>query len=203
MMTRDQQEEIRRLRDCGEGYKRIAAMLGLSVNTVKSFCQRENAKQAALYPVNTDHCHTSLPQGNVTGKAVCLRCGKPVAQIPGRRKRLRRMRKGAAGARPNPQILPSCLLYCASLWYCAERSERSSMSVTPNKSTSKTAGVQKDQPMLTHDQFQRELSYRAAISVAWRLLENKLITQKEFVRIDAVLRRKFSPVWGGLYPDNG
>lgn len=87
MMTRDQQEEIRRLRDCGEGYKRIAAMLGLSVNTVKSFCQRENAKQAALRPINTDHCHTSLPQGNVTGKAVCLRCGKPVAQIPGRRKR--------------------------------------------------------------------------------------------------------------------
>ena len=77
------------------------------------------------------------------------------------------------------------------------------MSVTPNKSTSKTAGVQKDRPMLTHDQFQRELSYRAAISVARRLLENKLITQKEFVRIDAVLRRKFSPVWGGLYPDNG
>lgn len=60
-----------------------------------------------------------------------------------------------------------------------------------------------DPLMLTHDQFQRELSYRAAISVARRLLENKLITQKEFVRIDAVLRRKFSPVWGGLYPDNG
>ncbi len=44
-MTREQREEIRRLRDCGEGYKHIAAMLGLSVNTVKSFCQRENAKQ--------------------------------------------------------------------------------------------------------------------------------------------------------------
>ena len=119
-------------------------------------------------------------------------------QAGGRDSPLRRMRKGAAGARPNPQILPSCLLYCASLWYCAERSERSSMSVTPNKSTSKTAGVQKDQPMLTHDQFQRELSYRAAISVARRLLENKLITQKEFVRIDAVLRRKFSPVLGRI-----
>ena len=60
-----------------------------------------------------------------------------------------------------------------------------------------------DQPMLTRDQFQRELSYRAALSVARRLLENKLIARKEFVRIDAFLRRKFSPVWGGLYPDNG
>ena len=59
-----------------------------------------------------------------------------------------------------------------------------------------------DQPMLTHDQFQRELSYRAAISVARRLLENKLITRKEFVRIDAVLRRTVSPVWGGLYQND-
>ena len=88
MMTRDQQEEIRRLRASGEGYKRIAATLGLSVNTVKSFCQRENAKQAVLCPANTDHCHAGLPQENVTGETGCLRCGKPVAQIPGRRKRL-------------------------------------------------------------------------------------------------------------------
>lgn len=60
-----------------------------------------------------------------------------------------------------------------------------------------------DQPMLTHDQFQRELSYRAAISAARRLLTEETITRREFVRIDAFLRQKFSPVWGGLYPDNG
>lgn len=77
------------------------------------------------------------------------------------------------------------------------------MSVTPNKSTPKAAGVQKDQPMLTHDQFQREVSYRTVLSITRQLLENKLITRKEFVRIDAVLHRKFSPVWGGLYPNNG
>ena len=60
-----------------------------------------------------------------------------------------------------------------------------------------------DPPMLTLDQFQRELSYRAAISVARRLQTEEIITRREFVRIDAFLRRKFSPVWGGLYPDNG
>lgn len=60
-----------------------------------------------------------------------------------------------------------------------------------------------DPPMLTRDQFQRELSYRAAISVARRLLNKEIITRREFVRIDAFLRQKFSPVWGGLYPDNG
>ena len=60
-----------------------------------------------------------------------------------------------------------------------------------------------DQPMLTLDQFQRELSYRAAISVARRVQTEEIITRREFVRIDTFLRRKFSPVWGGLYPDNG
>ena len=60
-----------------------------------------------------------------------------------------------------------------------------------------------DQPMLTLDQFQRELSYRTALSAARRLLTEEIITRRDFVRIDTFLRRKFSPVWGGLYPDNG
>ena len=89
MMTRDQQEEIRRLRASGEGYKRIAAMLGLSVNTVKSFCQRDNVKKETGRPDDTTakSCvYTS--RKNVTGESLCLRCGKPIAQIPGRRERL-------------------------------------------------------------------------------------------------------------------
>ena len=60
-----------------------------------------------------------------------------------------------------------------------------------------------DQPMLTLDQFQRELSYRTALSVARRLQTEEIITRRESVRTDTFLRRKFSPVWGGLYPDNG
>ena len=68
----------------------------------------------------------------------------------------------------------------------------------PDKTT-----VTDDPPTLTHGQFQREPSYRAALSAARRLLTEEIITRREFVRIDAFLRRKFSPVWGGLYPDNG
>ena len=40
--------------------------------------------------------------------------------------------------------------------------------------------------MLTLDQFQRELSYRAALSAARRLQTEEIITRREFVRIDAV-----------------
>ena len=87
-MTREQQEEIRRLRNSGEGYKRIAVMLGLSVNTVKSFCRRENVKQVGLNLDHTDLNAACFSQENATGEGVCLRCGKPIMQIPGRRKRL-------------------------------------------------------------------------------------------------------------------
>lgn len=54
-------------------------------------------------------------------------------------------------------------------------------------------------PLLTHDQLQRELSYRAALSILRQMLDADLITQKEFVTIAPTLAEKFSPVWAGLY----
>ena len=49
-MLREQQEEIRRLRASGEGYKRIAGMLGLSVNTVKIVLPAEKCKAGDRTP---------------------------------------------------------------------------------------------------------------------------------------------------------
>ena len=40
-MTKEQREQVRRLRAQGKGYKRIGGMLGIPVGTVKSFCRRE------------------------------------------------------------------------------------------------------------------------------------------------------------------
>lgn len=57
----------------------------------------------------------------------------------------------------------------------------------------------KEQALLTHEQFERELNYDAALSIARRMFAAGLISRAEFVRIDAILREKFSPVWGGLY----
>ena len=59
--------------------------------------------------------------------------------------------------------------------------------------------MRKEQALLTRGQFERELNYDAALSVARRMLVAGLISRAEFVRIDAILREKFSPVWGGLY----
>lgn len=54
-------------------------------------------------------------------------------------------------------------------------------------------------PLLTHDQLQRELSYRAALSVLKEMSADGLISAAEFVSIAPILAEKFSPVWGDLY----
>jgi len=78
-MTREQQDEIRRLRAMGEGYKKIGALLDLSVNTVKSFCRRDVGSELA----ETDD--SILP---VDDTQLCPRCHRPVALVPGHRRRV-------------------------------------------------------------------------------------------------------------------
>lgn len=52
---------------------------------------------------------------------------------------------------------------------------------------------------MTKAQFEREAKYRTARAILVTLFERGLITKREFVRADAILRDTFSPVWGGLY----
>lgn len=54
--------------------------------------------------------------------------------------------------------------------------------------------------MLTQEQFEREAGFRLSLSVMNRLMEENLLTQKEYGQIERFLARKFSPVWAGL-PD--
>lgn len=60
--------EIRSLRSKGMGYKKIAATIGLSVNTIKSFC-RNNKLNANI------------------SSTVCLTCGKKIIQMPKQKKK--------------------------------------------------------------------------------------------------------------------
>ena len=54
--------------------------------------------------------------------------------------------------------------------------------------------------MLTQEQFDRETGFRLSLSIMNRLMEENLLTQKEYGQIERILARKFSPVWTGL-PD--
>lgn len=62
-MTKDDTKRITELQNKGMGYKRISALTGFPVNTVKSYCRR--------HPV---------------GKyKICQQCGTPVKQTPHKR----------------------------------------------------------------------------------------------------------------------
>ena len=76
-MTDTQKQQILGYRDIGYGYTKIAQMMGIPVNTVKTFCKRHGlggkmAAQNALTGLATTHCET---------------CGKPVLQHPHRKKK--------------------------------------------------------------------------------------------------------------------
>ena len=54
--------------------------------------------------------------------------------------------------------------------------------------------------MLTQEQFEREAGFRLSLSIMNCLMEENLLTQKEYGQIERILAQKFSPVWAGL-PD--
>lgn len=72
-MTEEQRMHIISLREEGNGYKKISQVLGLSENTVKSFCQRRKIDRATVSATVNEH--------------KCLCCGKTVKQTPGRKQK--------------------------------------------------------------------------------------------------------------------
>ena len=77
-MNQQQKEQVSALRGSGESCVKIAAHLGLSVNTVKSFCRRNN--------INTKP-KTIIAAEVTTETAACLQCEKTITQISGRKRR--------------------------------------------------------------------------------------------------------------------
>ena len=73
-MTDAQIKQITELREQGIGYGKISKILGLSLNTVKSYCRR-NGLVGMRLPIKGADIH------------VCKFCGKEVHQNPGRKEK--------------------------------------------------------------------------------------------------------------------
>lgn len=73
-MTKEQKEQIRKLRCSGYGYATIAEALGLTKNQVSAFCRRDgiagNVVDGTISAPNTECCRG---------------CGKALKQVPGRK----------------------------------------------------------------------------------------------------------------------
>jgi endogenous inhibitor of DNA gyrase (YacG/DUF329 family) len=70
-MTLLQKERIVLLRGKGESYAKIAAMLELSVNTVKSYCRRNNLGVEYI-----------AEEQSAATEGVCENCGCPLKRLP-------------------------------------------------------------------------------------------------------------------------
>ena len=75
-MTNVERDYIIRYRQAGKSCAEIARILGLSANTVKSFCQRNS-----IVPI-APNTQASLP---TLSETVCLCCGEKVTQQPHRK----------------------------------------------------------------------------------------------------------------------
>jgi endogenous inhibitor of DNA gyrase (YacG/DUF329 family) len=71
-MTDTQRTKIKELRLAGYGYKKIAQALCLSVDTVKSYCRKNNLAGVMA----------GTPSSSVDGKTFCKQCGKELLQKP-------------------------------------------------------------------------------------------------------------------------
>ena len=78
-MNQEQKEQIITLREQGESCAKIADRLGLSVNTVKSFCRRNNVSSVTKIPKTKTGAKET---GEITD---CPQCGNKITQIAGRK----------------------------------------------------------------------------------------------------------------------
>lgn len=224
-MTKEQKILVLHYREQHMTYRQIGEKLGLSPDTVKTFCRRKRAQ--------SERTEESV-------QAQCRNCGAPVHLLPGRRERLFCSPACRTAYWRKHNLLGGTPRYCAgcgalltggsaSRKYCshacyirhrfgstaspsgesekATHSRRLEANPTAAAANKKPTASPREEaeptaPILTKEQFERELNYRAAFSIAKQMREDGLVTPGEFVQIDRFLRRKFSPVWGGLYQNN-
>ena len=72
MLNEEQKKQIAALRKQGSGYKKVAQILDISVDSVKYYC-RKNALTGKIQP-------------KAATEGICLKCGKQLVQ-PEKRKR--------------------------------------------------------------------------------------------------------------------
>ena len=75
-MTDEQKNRISQFREAGYGYYQIAKELGISENTVKSYCRRNRRTSI-----------TAQSSADEPMEKSCQMCGKPFMQYPGCREK--------------------------------------------------------------------------------------------------------------------
>ena len=81
-MTQEQKQQIQDMRRKGLGYKKIANWLGISENTVKSYCKRNNFNADNNSKNNELSANATTSQTIDEALCTCKQCGKAFLQKP-------------------------------------------------------------------------------------------------------------------------
>ena len=100
-MTEEQKLYIEKARNNGSDYMTIAQKLGVSASAVKVFCSRNHLSDKYLR------------SGRIqTDPGLCRNCGKPIASLPGRKRRIFCSREcGLAWWHKNPEHIAKKAVY--------------------------------------------------------------------------------------------
>ena len=81
-MTDQEKVNVRRRRERGESYGAIAKIMGLNVNSVKSFCRREKIQVGVITVTDSDDSPELIDEQAIPlttkQKRLCELCGEPV-----------------------------------------------------------------------------------------------------------------------------
>lgn len=222
-MTNKQKIKVKQLRSEGMGYTTVAKTLGLSKETVKSFCRRNGlAGRADIAAQETEAERTE-------GK-VCRNCGKELFQTPGMKTRKfcsKQCRE--TWWRNNPDKLHkkaiykyvcaycgkdfeaygnSARKYCSHDCYIADRfKEKRTGSGTNNANVEipeesiceeRKESQNTSLPTMEPEQFKREVKYHGMMSIAKQMLSEGIINEDEYNRIDIMMLEKYQPIISSL-----
>ena len=173
-MTDTERSRIVELQHQGYGYKKISAITGLPLNTVKSFCAR--------HPVQIKE----LPSSN----ALCRNCLAPLEQTPHKRKRMFcsdacRM----AWWNAHPERVQRKAYYTLTCRHCGKQFE--SYGNSHRAFCSRDCYLKFRRKETDHDYDKRLFAYQMAMALARSMRSKGLISAKEYAKIDTIIANKY------------
>lgn len=198
-MTDNQKNQIRKLRASGNGYGKIAETLGISVNTVKSFCRRNE-----LCRGNNIAARAEQPPENFTGETtVCENCGREIRQIA-KRKKKRFCCDKCRNAWWNSHLdqVKRTAVYHIKCQHCGKNSR---FTETGGENTAAMNAILltglKAVTAMNEETFRDEKLYQTTMLLARKMLREGIISEVEYRQIDTIFLEKYRPVFGTLFSD--
>lgn len=187
-MTNEQRMIVSALRAQGMGYGAIARKVGISENTVKSFCRRNAQKEDK--PVTGADEHQ------------CLCCGTPVAQNAGRKEKkfcsdkCRNKWWNAHLDKVDRRVIREVTCAgCGKTFRFMDRRRGSTAVMCA------TSGTGSEAARMSKEQMRQEKLYQVTMSMVRKMLAEGLITEEEYRQIDTMFLEKYHPLFGTLFSE--